>query len=156
MKLDSVVMLIGMAIATSAGAATSDQAGDIERSVHAIQTAFDKGDVATLQTLMTEDHVTILTYARFSDRASQLKVLSDFRFSDYVIDDLGVKALTDDAALVTYRATIKGTFKGKPVPSPVRVTETWIKRDAKWMQAAYVETPASKGGGRPKRPARRR
>src|SRR5262249_28936429 len=83
-----------------------------------VQTAFNKGDVATLQTLMTEDHVTVLTYAQFSNAPSQLKVLSDFKFATYRIDDLVVKPLSDDAALVTYRATIKGTYKGRVVPSP--------------------------------------
>jgi len=130
-----------MAIASSAVGSSNDVARDVERSVHAIQSAFNGGDVATLEALMTEDHVTVLTYAEFSNAASQLKVLSEFRFSDYAIDGLGVKALGQDAAVVTYRATIRGTYKGKAVPSPVNVTQVWVKRDGKWIQAVYVETP---------------
>jgi len=134
-------VMLAMAIALSAVQGNDDVAKDVERAVHAVQTAFNKGDVATLQTLMTEDHVTVLTYAQFSNAPSQLKVLSDFKFSTYRIDDLVVKPLSDDAALVTYRATIKGTYKGRVVPSPVFVTEMWVKRDGKWVEAAYVETP---------------
>jgi hypothetical protein len=52
-----------------------------------------------------------------------------------------VKPLTGDVAQVTYRATIKGTYAGKAVPSPVYVGEVWIKRDGKWLQASYQETP---------------
>jgi hypothetical protein len=27
------------------------------------------------------------------------------------------------------------------VPSPVYVGEVWVKRDGKWLQASYQETP---------------
>ena len=134
-------IVAAIVIAVSAAAKADDMTTEVERSVHTIQTAFNKGDVSTLQALMTEDHMTVLSYAQFSDAASQLKVLSEFRFSNYAVDGLAVKALSPDVALVTYRATIKGTFKGRAVPSPVDVTEVWVKRDAKWRQAAYIETP---------------
>jgi len=135
-------LLVAMAITLAAVGSTQSAAKDVEHAVREIQSAFDKGDVATVKARMTEDHVTVLTYARFSNAASQLAVLSDFQFSGYAIDGLGVKLLSDDAALVTYTATIKGAYKGREVPSPVHVSQVWIKRHAKWLQAAYVETPA--------------
>jgi hypothetical protein len=52
-----------------------------------------------------------------------------------------VKLLTDDVAQIIYRATIKGTYAGKAVPSPVYASEVWVKRDGKWLQASYQETP---------------
>ena len=94
-----------------------------------------------LKQLMTEDHVTILTYAQFSNTADQLQVLADWKFTEYKMEGLKVKALTKDVALVSYEATIKGTYKGKEVPSPVQVAEVWINRDGKWLQASYQETP---------------
>ena len=109
-----------------------------------IQKAFDKDDVDTLKGLMTKDHVTILTYARFDNASDQLKVLSDWKTSEYKIDGLKVKTLTKDVALVSYHATIKGTYKGKQVPSPVQVGEVWVRRDGKWVQASYQETPLDK------------
>ena len=57
------------------------------------------------------------------------------------LEGLKVKALTKDVALVSYQATIKGTYKGKEVPSPVQVVEVWMNRDGKWLQASYQETP---------------
>ena len=114
----------------------------MERAVRAIQAAFNKGDVGTLKGMMTEDHVAVLSYARFANAADQLKVLSHWKFSEYKIDGLKAKPVTMDVALVLYRATIKGTYKGKEVPSPVQVGEVWVKRDGKWVQASYQETPA--------------
>jgi ketosteroid isomerase-like protein len=124
---------------------TKDDLGkELEQAVQTIQTAFNKGDVDTLKQLMTEDHVTILSYARFSNTADQLKVLSDWKFSEYLIEGLTVKGLAKDVALVSYRARIKGTYKGKEVPSPVQTVEVWVNRDDKWLQATFQETPLDK------------
>jgi hypothetical protein len=70
--------------------------------------------------------------------------LSDWKTSEYKIEGLKVKTLTKDVALVSFQATIKGTYKGKEVPSPVQVVEVWIKRDGKWLEASYQETPLDK------------
>ena len=66
------------------------------------------------------------------------------KFSEYKIEGLTVKALAKDVALASYQATITGTYKGKEVPSPVQVVEVWVKRDGKWLQASYQETPLDK------------
>jgi uncharacterized protein (TIGR02246 family) len=137
-------LLLGTAVILLAVQARADTAEEVERSVRAIQKAFNKGDVDTLKRLMTEDHMATLTYARFSNTADQLKVLAEFKFSEYKIEGLKVKVLTKDAALASFQAAIKGTYKGKAVPSPVRVVQVWIKRDGKWLQASYQETPVDK------------
>jgi uncharacterized protein (TIGR02246 family) len=134
-------LLIGTVVMLLAVQAKADTAEDVERAVRTIQTAFNKGDVDALKRLMTEDHVTILTYAQFSNTADQLQVLADWKFTEYKMEGLKVKALTKDVALVSSQATIKGTYKGKEVPSPVQVVEVWINRDGKWLQASYQETP---------------
>jgi uncharacterized protein (TIGR02246 family) len=133
--------LIGTAVLLLAVQARADTADEVERARQTIQTAFNKGDVDTLKSLMTEDLMTTLAYARFTNRADLLKVLGELKISEYKMDGLKVKTLTNDVALTSYRATIKGTYKGKAVPSPVQVVEVWIKRDGKWLQASYQETP---------------
>ena len=136
--------LIGTAVLLLAVQARADTADEVERARQTIQTAFNKGDVDTLKSLMTEDLITTLAYARFTDRADLLKVLGELKISEYKMDGLKVKTLTNDVALTSYLATIKGTYKGKAVPSPVQVVEVWIKRDGKWLQASYQETPVDK------------
>ena len=137
-------LLIGTAVLLLAVQVRADTAEEVERSVRSIQTAFNKGDVDTLKGLMTKDHVAILSYARFSSAADQLKVLSQWKFSEYKVDGLKTKPVTSDVALVAYQATIKGTYKGKEVPSPVQVVEVWINRDGKWLEASYQETPVDR------------
>jgi len=137
-------LLIGTAVLLVAALARADTADEVGRSVRAIQTAFNKGDADALKALMTEDHVTTLTYAQFASAADLLKVLPEFKMTEYKMDGLKVQALTKDVALASFQATIKGTYKGKEVPSPVRVVEVWIKRDGKWLEASYQETPVNR------------
>ena len=135
------LLLIGTAVMLLAGQIRADTADEVKGAVRDIQAAFNKGDVNTLKGLMTEDHVSILTYARISSAAELLKGLGDFKFSKYEISELKVKTLTKDVALESHQATIKGTYKGKKVPSPVIVTTVWVKREGKWLQTLYQETP---------------
>jgi uncharacterized protein (TIGR02246 family) len=128
-------------LAVPAGADTADE---VARAVRAIQAAFDQGDVETLQGLMTEGHVSTLTYAHFATAAELLKALADYQFSEYPISALRVKPLTPDVALASYHATITGTYQGRAVPSPVQVTTVWVKRGGKWLEAFYQETPGPK------------
>jgi hypothetical protein len=107
MALHTLLMVVAGTLPTAD--TKDDIAAEVERSKYAVQTAFNKGDVQAVRKLLTEDHVTLLSYAQFSSAADQLKVLSDWKFSEYKIESLKVKPLTDDVALVTFRATIKGT-----------------------------------------------
>src|SRR6516162_7696364 len=122
-------LLIGTAVLLLAVQVRADTAEVVERSVRSIQTAFNKGDVDALKGLMTRDHLTILTYARFSNAADQLKVLAEFKFTEYKMTGLKVKSLTKDVALASYQGNIKGTYKAKESHLP-----------CKWSRSGSIET----------------
>jgi hypothetical protein len=123
---------------------TPNAADEVERSVRSIQAAFDKKDRETLRGLMTEDHVSIMTFDHTSNAGELMKSLPDYNFSEYKISEQRIKLLTQEVALASHHATIKGTYKEKEVPSPVHVTTIWLKRGGKWLEAFYQETPLSK------------
>jgi hypothetical protein len=62
---------------------------------------------------------------------------------DRQISDLKVIIVSKDTALVTFRAALKGAYRGKPVTSTVLARQAWIRRDGKWMEASYQETPVT-------------
>lgn len=72
---------------------TLNAADEVERSVRSIQAAFDKGKRETLRGLMTEDHVSIMTYTHSSNAAELLKSISDYNFSEYKISEQRVNPL---------------------------------------------------------------
>jgi ketosteroid isomerase-like protein len=52
-----------------------------------------------------------------------------------VTDDMKAR-IYGDAAVVTGRSTIKGTLKGTNISGQERSTDTWIKREGRWICAA--------------------
>jgi hypothetical protein len=139
MKLNSLLLV-------AAAAFTGAQAGEnmskeVEMAVRTVQTAFDQGNKEVLKRFLTEDHTSVLSYARITSTEDLLRHLSDFKFSEYKIDRLQVKLLSPEVALVSQRATIQGTYQGRKVPSPVHVTTVWVRRGGQWLQTYYQETP---------------
>lgn len=61
--------------------------------------------------------------------------------------EMSTMQLTEDVVVLTYRADIVGTYQGKKLTPHVRVVETWVKREGKWLQATYQETQVDKMGG---------
>ncbi|MDQ3921667.1 MAG: nuclear transport factor 2 family protein [Actinomycetota bacterium] len=114
---------------------------DLQEAVRGLQAAFDKGDKETVTAMITDDHVSIMSYAQFYGRASLLEAMPKYKFSEYRIDQLKTTTIGPDVALVTSHGAIRGTYAGKPVPSRVIVGQVWVKQDGRWREATYQETP---------------
>ena len=56
-------------------------------------------------------------------------------------EDVTVTLLGPDAAIRTFIADMKGSYKGKPFAPRVFVTETLVRRDGKWLERQYQTTP---------------
>jgi len=63
--------------------------------------------------------------------------------TDRSISLLEVTLLGDGAALVNFENSLAGSWQGKPFPQRIYVTEIWLKRDGKWRQRLYQETPVA-------------
>ncbi len=48
-----------------------------------------------------------------------------------------------DSALMTYTAMQDGVCKGKTIPAKVRASVVYVRRGGKWLEALYMETPAT-------------
>jgi len=119
-----------------------DPSRDVEKAMNALNEAFQKGDADAVKRLMTDDHVAVTAaYGGPQDRAEQLKTLPDLKLSEYAAAKTKVLPLGKDAALVTYELTLKGTYKGKDVPRKNFASAVWVRRDGKWQEAFYQETP---------------
>jgi len=61
----------------------------------------------------------------------------------YKLDSLRVRAIAPDVVLLTYKASIDQTFKGKRTPSPFYMLSLWQRTNGKWRPVAHAEAPAS-------------
>jgi hypothetical protein len=62
--------------------------------------------------------------------------LDDFDLAD---DDIKVRILSDDVAIVAYKAHEELTVDGKPVELDVADSSTWVRRGGRWACAQHTE-----------------
>jgi hypothetical protein len=71
------------------------------------------------------------------DRAGFLDHLKQANLEEYSLGDVQVEMNTQ-TLVVTYTITLRGTFKGQPLPStPVHMMTIWQKQKAGWMAIAH-------------------
>ena len=113
----------------------------VNASSNALDEAFTKKDVDTIKALMTPDHITVMPYYDGPQTVEdQLDSLGEYDWSQTIVGDVNVSLLGPDVALRTFKADLKGTFKGKPLPARVFNTEILVKRDGKWVERFYQVT----------------
>ncbi len=113
---------------------------EVENARQLLQAAFDSGDANVIEQRTTVDHLAITTGFQFFSTADQLQTLSDYKISSYKMAGLQVIPLTKDVVLLTFRADIERSFRGKQTPPTVQVVEAWVRQEGKWLQASYQET----------------
>lgn len=78
------------------------------------------------------------------DRASTLTSIKDFEVTEVTFADWKMVPIDKDAVILTYTATIKGTYKGEAMPpGPYREASIYVNRNGEWVTAFYQETAAS-------------
>ena len=105
-----------------------------------------KDDWATMDRILADDYVLTDRDGFVSTKAQVLAYMKsgEDKILTLVIDDMKVRVYAD-AAVVTGRATIKETEKGKEISDVIRITNTWIKKAGRWQ---CVATHASRIAGK--------
>jgi hypothetical protein len=57
----------------------------------------------------------------------------DSNLSEFTMDDIQVKLITDNIALITYQGTYRGTTNGKADQGAAFYSDLYMKRDGKWV-----------------------
>jgi hypothetical protein len=79
----------------------------------------------------------------FTTRPAFYQTLPDLTITDYTLEDFKVTMIDKDSAIITYKATVKGSYKGQAFPSnPSYTSSVWAKRNGKWVAVYHQETMA--------------
>jgi RNA polymerase sigma factor (sigma-70 family) len=116
--------------------------------------ALKRQDAAALEKLVTPDCAAILSDGSRTTAAELIKGLKDFRVQEYAMDDAKLVPLSPDAAVLVYRVKSEIATLGERKRETLQVSSTWVKKDGKWLNAFYQETPIAQNG--PKTAAPRR
>jgi hypothetical protein len=69
------------------------------------------------------------------------KMVSAIKVESWEMSDQRYLWLSDDAVLIAYKWTGKGTFMGMPVPSPTLASTIWKKQaDGRWLATFHQES----------------
>jgi hypothetical protein len=77
--------------------------------------------------------------------------LDDFKMDD----DVEVRMLGDDVAILAYKVHERLTVEGKPVTLEAADSSTWVRRDGRWVCALHTEAIVGDPFGRDRRQAER-
>ena len=85
---------------------------------------------------MTPDHISVTPYYDEPQTTDdQIASLPELKWDQKIVGDVKVSLLGDDAALRTFTADLKGSFKGKPLPAKVFATGIVVRRNGKWIES---------------------
>jgi ketosteroid isomerase-like protein len=113
----------------------------VNAAAEALDKAFEEQDANSIAALMTPDHIAVTPYYDGpQSTAEQIASLPDLDYAQENLDEPKVTLLGPDAAMRTFSAELKGTYKGKPIPSPVFITALMVRQDGKWLEKFYQVT----------------
>ena len=127
---------------TEAKPAAMPSEADIIAKEKATWDLVKKKDWAAFEKMVASDFVEVMSDG-VHERAHVLTNLKDFDVSDVTYADWNFVPINTGAALVTYSATLKASYKGQPIPEgPYRLASAWVKRNGEWVTIYYQETLA--------------
>jgi ketosteroid isomerase-like protein len=138
-SLAALAAVPGRAQGAAAGPSVEDQIKKIEKDRAA---AVVKGDVATLEGATADDYVFVNAYGQLSDKATTMNNIKtgNIKITANEVSDMKVRVY-GNTAVVTGKASTKGTIGGRDVKSPMMFTRVYVKKDGKWQSVAFQQTP---------------
>ncbi|HKK07728.1 MAG TPA: nuclear transport factor 2 family protein [Gemmatimonadota bacterium] len=110
--------------------------------------AWKDHDPAPFQKYLADDALNVSQTGIEVGKAGYVASLADngcdvkgFSFSDWA-----AHPVTDDVAILTYRATQDASCGGQAMPAAVIVSSVYVRKAGTWMSAAYHETPTRPSG----------
>ena len=135
-----LLSLAAMLLLCSAFAQTTKTEQGVEHDIVTLERRLWNGDANDVSKLEADDYE-IIKHAHRYHRADDEAAAKDVKFVLTSMDDVRVKMIRPDVALLTYHATLKGTFRGTEMPHSLYLGSIWVKRDGEWKNV-FVEENA--------------
>ena len=117
---------------------------DIKKLVNDTAAALAKNDVAALEKIYSDNYMLVNTDGSVQNRTERLASFKsgETKLDTFAYDEITVRSNPEGTgAVVIARATATGMNKGKPVMSPIRVTQVWAKSKDGWKMVGGQATP---------------
>ncbi|MDT5271922.1 MAG: hypothetical protein QOH49_4108 [Acidobacteriota bacterium] len=76
-------------------------------------------------------------------KTQMLGDMKKYDLTEFTLSDFRMVKVDADLAILTYTATEKSSYDGKPTPGkPTHASSAWVNRDGKWLAAYHQESDA--------------
>ena len=98
-------------------------------------------DATALEKMLTPDYVYTTQDSEMATRSEMIAGMKSgaTKYDTFTVEDMKVHVY-GDAAVVTGKGSLKGKENGKAIDEVLRFTDTWVKRDGRWVCAATQVT----------------
>jgi len=123
---------------TSADEETVREITDLERQS---KDAALHRDAEFAERVLADDYVAITPLGQVVGKADTIaaRKTAQLRYETIDVSDMVVRCY-GSTAIVTARASVKGTELGEEFSGPYRFTRVWVRRNGKWLTVSYQAT----------------
>jgi uncharacterized protein (TIGR02246 family) len=114
----------------------------VHKAVNEIVAAIDRNDADAFDRLSTVDYTFVNPAGKVWNKKQYLELIRSgtLKVESYTRDEESIR-LYGNTAVVIYRSTPKGTFKGQELSNERRVTTILVKQEGRWLTAGRQSTP---------------
>ncbi len=137
LTLAVVLALPTIALAKEKGTgATADEA-TLKKIEQELTDTIVKSDTSAFEKYLASDYLGIGPDGVTQNKSELLADIKSgtLKLESSTLSDMKVQVAVPDMAVVVYRSTDKGTYKGKDVTGEYRWLDVFVKRDGKWQIA---------------------
>ncbi len=147
--MKKIMMMLMIAIGVSSvafGQTKMSKDSKVEAQIIALEKAgweaWKNKNAAWYQTNLAEDALQV-NGGGVLNKSQILKITgTDCEIKSFSLDNFKFLMLDKNSALITFTGMQNGVCSGKTIPAKVHSTSVYVRRDGKWLNALYTETPA--------------
>jgi ketosteroid isomerase-like protein len=116
----------------------------IKKILADVASSLAKNDADAMDKIYGENYTLVNLDGSIQTKAERLAAIKtgDVKYESFAWDETNVRVNPEGTgAVATSRANLKGTFKGKPMASPIRVTQVFSKTKDGWKQVTAHASP---------------
>ena len=147
LTLAVVLALPTITLAKEKGAgASADVEGTLKKIEQELTDSVLKSDTAAFEKYLASDYLGIGPDGVTQNKSELLTDIKSgtLKLESSTLSDMKVQVADPDMAVVVYRSTDKGTYKGKDVTGEYRWLDVFVKRGGKWQVAIDQGTQIAK------------
>ena len=132
------VFTLGPAISRADDAAII---AEVQVATDALNQAFQRQDLAYIKENLAAGHISVFpVWGDPKSFAEELNLIPKLKMKQTPLTKPSVTVLGPNAAMRTVIMALEGTFKDKPLPQRVFVTQIMVKERGRWLEKFYQST----------------